>query len=136
MAKVLADIKNPAMFVLDYDANAHCDGLEATLPTFIDILRKSHPEVPILLVSCLPFVEEFLDEPEYNATRLRFTTIHLNELKRRRDMGDKNIHFLDGLSLYGEEPSECAVDGCHATDLGFYMIAKRMAPVIERILTK
>ena len=136
MAELIADIKNPAMFVLDYDANAHCDGLEATLPTFIDILRKSHPEVPILLVSCLPFVEEFLDEPEYTATRLRYTTIHLNELKRRRDMGDKNIHFLDGLSLYGEEPSECAVDGCHATDLGFYMIAKRMAPVIERILTK
>ena len=136
MAELIAEIENPAMIVLDYDANAQCDGLEATLSTFIDILRKKHPEVPILQVSCLPFVEEFLDEPEYNEKRLRYTMIHLNELKRRRDMGDKNIHFLDGLSLYGADPSECAVDGCHATDLGFYMIAKRMAPVIERILTK
>ena len=135
MAELIAKINNPAMFVLDYDANVNCDALEETLPTFIDILRKTHPTVPILLVSRLPHIEEFLGEPECSAERLRYTTIHLNELKRRRDMGDKNIHFLDGISLYGEDPSECTVDGCHATDLGFYMIAKRMAPVIERILT-
>ena len=136
MAELIAEIKNTAMIVLDYDANAHCDGLEATLSTFVDILRKSHPEVPILLVSKLPFVEEFLDSPGYTEERLRYTTIHLNELNRRRALGDKNIHFLDGTSLYGESPNECTVDGCHATDLGFYMIAKQMAPVIERIITK
>ena len=87
-------------------------------------------------MSKVPYVEDFLDEPEYSEERLRYTTIHLNELKRRRDSGDKNIHFLDGLSLYGNDPSECAVDGCHSTDLGFYMLSGKMAPVIERILTK
>ena len=136
MAELIAQIKNPAMYILDYDANALCDGLEETLPVFIDILRKSHFETPILLVSKVPYVEDFLDEPEYSEERLRYTTIHLNELKRRRDSGDKNIHFLDGFSLYGNDPSECAVDGCHSTDLGFYMLSRKMAPVIERILTK
>lgn len=136
MAELIAQIENPAMIVLDYDANARCDGLEATLPTFTDILRAKHPDVPILLVSRLLFKEEFQNAPEYNEERFRFTNIHLKELKRRKDMGDKNIHFLDGTSLYGEDPSECTVDGCHATDLGFHQIAKRMAPVIERILTK
>ena len=34
MARTMADIKNPAMYVLDYDANAHCDGLDVTLPVF------------------------------------------------------------------------------------------------------
>ena len=135
MARLLAEIRDPAMFVLDYDANAHCDGLDATLGTFLDILRAKHPRVPILLVSRLPYVGEFLESPEYSAERLRFTGIHLRELKRLRDKGDENIHFLDGLSLYGPDPSECTVDGCHATDLGFYQISKRMAPVIERILS-
>ena len=61
--------------------------------------------------------------------------IHLNELSRRRNAGDRNIHFLDGSTLYGPDPSECTVDGGHATDLGMYFIAITMAPVIERILT-
>ena len=56
--------------------------------------------------------------------------------ERLFETGDKNIHFLDGTTLFGADPSECTVDGCHATDLGFYQIAKHMAPVIENILTK
>ena len=135
MAELIAQIENPAMFVLDYDANAHCDGLEATLSNFIDTLRKAHPETPILLVSKLPFFTEFRECPEYNEERFRYTSIHMAELKHRREMGDNNIHFLDGTSLYGPDPNECTVDGIHATDLGFYQISKRMAPVIERILT-
>ncbi len=136
MAKTMAQIKNPAMFILDYDANAQCDGLAATLPGFVDILRAEHPEVPILLVSRLPYAEEFRDAPEYPEERFTYTSIHLKELERRRSMGDQNIYFLDGTSLYGTDPWECTVDGCHATDLGFYQISKKMAPVIERILTK
>ena len=135
MAKIMAKIKNPAMFILDYDANAGVAGLQKTLSGFVDILRKAHPEVPILLVSRLPYAREFGENPEYSSVRYQFTTIHLNELNRRRQQGDNNIHFLDGSSLYGMDPTECTVDGVHASDLGFWQISKRMAPVIERILT-
>ena len=48
---------------------------------------------------------------------------------------DDKPFVLDGTTLYGSDPSECTVDGCHATDLGFYKIAQNMAPVIENILT-
>lgn len=136
MAETIAQIENPAMFILDYDANAQVVGLRNTLKDFIDILRSKHPETPILLVSRLPQAGEFHEEQEYIEQRYQFTTIHLAELKRRRDAGDKNIHFLDGMTLFGDIASECTVDGCHATDLGFHQIAKTMAPVIERILTK
>ncbi len=136
MARTIAEIQNPAMIILDYDANAECKGLEETLSTFVDILRAAHPDVPILLVSRLLYSEEFKDFPQYTQERYTFTSIHLKELQRRRSMGDNNIHFLDGTTLYGSDPSECTVDGCHATDLGFYQISKHMAPVIERILTK
>ncbi|MBQ9088050.1 MAG: SGNH/GDSL hydrolase family protein [Lentisphaeria bacterium] len=132
-AELLASVKNPAMFVLDYYANVRVDGLRATLPGFIDILRRAHPETPILLVSGTPLGVE-LDNIEYISERLEQTAFYLDELRRRRDAGDVNIHFLDGTSLYGADPSECTVDGVHATDLGFYMIASRMAPVISGIL--
>ena len=69
------------------------------------------------------------------ASRRQLTAIHIRELERRREAGDANIHFLDGSTLYGPDPSECTVDGVHATDLGFYQIARHTAPVIARILS-
>lgn len=135
MAKIISQIKDPAMVILDYDANAHVEGLRKTLSPFIDILREKHPAVPILLVSRLPFASEFAEPVTYNQIRMDFTRIHLDELTRRREAGDKNIHFLDGCTLLGDDPSECTVDGVHATDYGFAMIARHMAPVIEKILT-
>ena len=121
------------MFVLDYVGNARNDGLIATLSPFIDILRAKHPETPILMVSMTPWKDE-LEQCECTEYRREQTMIFLEELRRRRESGDKNIHFLDGAGLYGTDPSECTVDGVHATDLGFYMIAHRMAPVIAGIL--
>lgn len=134
-AKLLASVPDPAMFVLDYYANVKNDGLRATLATFIDILRDAHPEVPILMVSGTMLKNE-LERDEYTPERMEQTEIYLAELRKRRDGGDKNIHFLDGTSLYGADPTECTVDGTHATDLGFYMIAHRMAPVIAGILSQ
>lgn len=136
MAQAIASIKNPAMIILDYDANAAPAGLRATLSNFIDILRESHPETPILLVSRLPYAYEFNDDTTFCQDREDFTAIHTAELKKRRSNGDKNIHFLDGAALYGAKPAECTVDGCHATDYGFMQIAEHMAPVINRILNK
>lgn len=134
MAEVLAGIADPAMYVLDYDANAGIEGLRKTLPQFIDILRGKHPETPILLVSRLPMREEFLSGCAFTPERMEFTRIHMEEVARRRAAGERHLHFLDGSGLYGPEPSECTVDGIHATDLGMYFVARTMAPVIERIL--
>ena len=136
IARVLAEIRDPAMYVLDYDANAGVKGLKNTLSAFIDILREKHPETPILLVSRVPMASEWNDPLEYNSTRQELTQIHLGEIARRRAQNDQRIHFLDGKTLYGPEPSECSVDGIHATDLGFYFISRTMAPVIERILSR
>ena len=135
MAEVIADIENPALLILDYDANAGVEGLRNTLSDFIDILRAKHAEVPILLVSRLPYAREFYNPGEFARERLDFTSIHQNEVAKRRAEGDKNIYFLDGSTLYGDEPSECTVDGVHATDYGFAMVARNMAPVIEKIIT-
>ena len=79
---------------------------------------------------------EFAGEETFIPIRKDFTTLHISELEKRRAAGDQNIHFLDGSTLFGADPSECTVDGVHATDLGFYQIARHTAPVIARILAK
>ena len=129
-------IREPiADVVMHYAANAKNDGLQATLSDFIDILRKKHPETPILMVSVTPLVDE-LEQCACTPYRMAQTQLFLNELQKRRENGDKNIHFLDGSGLYGADWTECTVDGVHATDLGFYMIAKHTAPVIAGILER
>lgn len=134
-AKLLACVEDPAMFVLDYAGNAKNDGLKATLSNFIDILRKAHPAVPVLMVSMTPWQDE-LEQCACTPYRMEQTMLFLNELQRRREAGDNNIHFLDGSGLYGADWTECTVDGVHATDLGFYMVARSMAPVISGILER
>jgi len=133
-ARLLAEIENPAMYVLDYDANSSPELMKNNLPVFVDILREKHPDTPILLVSRIYFSYEFFETHAFDGGRRGYTDVHLHEYVKRRDAGDKNIYFLDGTTLLGDEPTECTVDGVHCTDLGFFMIANNMAPVIQKIL--
>jgi hypothetical protein len=55
-------------------------------------------------------------------------------VEERRAAGDTSISFLDGGRLLGREFHECAVDGVHPTDLGFWRIAKGLEPVLKDIL--
>ncbi|OGV50571.1 MAG: hypothetical protein A2X49_12250 [Lentisphaerae bacterium GWF2_52_8] len=129
VAKCLAEIQDVSLFILDYEANCHQPGgLETTLPVFIDILRVKHPVTPILVVSRINYSvnDERLSERR---------EIQHNEVKRRHAAGDKNIYFLDGDCLLERDYDECTVDGVHPNDLGFYRMAKNMAPTIRKIVT-
>lgn len=136
VAEILAEIESPAMYLLDYDANTTEEELEATLSGFIAILRKRHPETPIVTVSRLPFPADFPFDPEdsFEEKVRRRREIHRKCLFRLREAGDRNLHFIDGASLYGEDFTECSADNCHSSDLGFYRTAHAAAPEIRRIL--
>lgn len=134
----LSKIENPAMFILDYEANAS-DGIWATLSNGIDILRSKYPETPIMVVSKFHF------NSEYRATgslteRLpgaeKSWKFERAEVNRRRRAGDKNIYFVYGGWKNEKDWTEFTVDGTHATDLGFYMFAKMLTPKIAKVLEK
>jgi hypothetical protein len=58
-------------------------------------------------------------------------------VQKFKDAGDNRIYFIDGRDLIDDEWKwEATVDGTHATDLGFSMMAKNLRPVIERIIQK
>lgn len=138
VARVLATVKNPAMFVLDYDSNSSLESLAATLGNFTDILRQAHRETPILTVSRMRYMTEYpmdAGDPICSEDRIKRTAIHVENMRRGRASGDRNIHFLDGFWLFGDEDfHECTADGVHANDLGFYRMARVMAGEIRRIL--
>jgi len=140
LARIIAEIPDPAMFILDYEANCvDVSTYTRTMPEFIRILRTAQPLVPLLILSKICFGPEALeDEPnDYNLSRSYredCKTMQIELVDKLRRAGDRHIHFIDGAQLLGHDYDECTVDGIHPTDLGFYRMAAGLAPIIEALL--
>ena len=135
VAELIASIKSPSLFVLDYEANSSPEGLAATMPGFIATLRAKHPRTPILVVSKTRYAKEALkSEPGMALARKKCKAFQKGLVKELREDGDKHVHFLDGSKFFGKAYHECAVDGVHPTDLGFFKMAKGMEPAIAELL--
>ncbi|WP_316525970.1 GDSL-type esterase/lipase family protein [Kitasatospora brasiliensis] len=119
---------------------------------FLDTIRDGHPATPLLVVSPLlcpvhedtpgPLAADFSDgtlrfratgDPaERAAGRLTLTVIRA-ELARivadRQAEGDRELHYLDGLSLYGppDHDAHPLPDGLHPSPEAHRLIASRFA---------
>ena len=133
MAYIIREIDNPTCIVLDYEANA-LEKLKETLSNFIYILREVHRNVPILVVSKIPYVKELFNKALYNRW-LDLKEYQRNTVEELKANGDKNIYFLDGATLLGDNFDECTVDGVHPNDLGFMRMADSFELVLRKIVT-
>ena len=130
VAEVLTEIKNPALFILDSEANSiSAEKVNERVPRFLDIIRKAYPTVPILVLSKIPYGKRYaLELPSLKA---EFRTI----VEQRQALGDKNIYFADGSKFFdSSDYSENTVDGAHPTDRGFFQMAKALEPILWQIL--
>jgi lysophospholipase L1-like esterase len=133
LARIISEIADPALFVLEFDANVpSLELLKERLPAFIRILREQHGRTPILVVSRPPFAKDIHD-PKALADRIARADFQRQAVEECRRAGDRRIEFCDGATLMGESFHECTVDGVHPTDLGFWRLAQSMEPVIRRL---
>lgn len=128
----VADVTEPKLFVLDYEANAGGE-LAKTLPVAIRVLRSKHADVPVIVVSRIAYSKRITHECFLRwCESTRDMQAQLVEELRRA--GDTNIHFVDGSLFLGSDFDECTVDGSHPNDLGFMRIAKAMEREIRDVL--
>lgn len=133
----IAKVKNPALFVLDYQANAGAAGIRATLAGALDTLRQTHPAVPVLVVSRIRWNRELLATGSdflHDSEAEEAIAFQRDEVVRRRAAGDRLVFFLNGEALTGADWHECTVDGVHPTDLGFHRMAAGLLPVLDELL--
>lgn len=134
MAEIIADIENISVVVLDYEANSGTNGrLEASLEEFIRIIRKRHPNIPILVLSRVQYLADNYDaqlKSRRDELRLFQKTV-VEDLKNR---GDANLYFFNGNDLWDEYFDEYTVDFIHPTDLGFWKMAEGLVDVIKKLL--
>lgn len=134
VAKMLSEVEKPLLYVIDYEANSGTNGrMVKSLNDFIGCLRKEHKEVPILVVSRVPYLMDLLEEST-GSLRNSLREFQKETVKNLRVLGDEAIYFLDGYTLWGEDFDEYTVDFIHPTDLGFYFMGERLESVIKEIL--
>ena len=130
-AQLIATIENPALYIIDSEANSiSAELIQQRVPRFLDIIRARHPETPILIVTKVPYGARYA--VSLPSLKEEFRKIYL----QRCEAGDKNIYFFDGSTFWDQNNTENNVDGAHPNDAGFAFMAEKLEPVLRDLLKK
>lgn len=101
---------------------------------FVSTVRDGHPEIPIVCRSAI------VSPPrERTPNAVGFTLQMTREQVRAavetlRAHGDANIHYIDGLDVFGPEFAHLLPDELHPNAEGYRLIGKRYTPLLARII--
>ncbi len=128
MADYIAKI-NPDIFVMDYDNNApSAEFLKETHERFFLHYRSLCPTTPVVMITAPSF--KFSSAIDWPARR--------EVIKQTYDKaiasGDKNVYYIDGEELWGENWDLCTVDGLHPNDTGFFKMADRIEKTLKELI--
>ena len=129
-ARVLADTEADA-FVLDAFSNPHADLIYERFDEFVDIIRKAHPETPLIFLQT-----ERRETRNFNLGSEKSEAAKqkaAEEVVRRRMLNDSNIYFIDSKDFLGDDHI-ATVDGTHPNDIGFSRMLDVIGPAIRKIL--
>lgn len=134
IAYLMASVKDPGVYVLDYVPNCDSTLVATKAEGFFRILRDAHPNVPIV----------FVENPIYPTARFDMkaaarikavNTAQRNLYYGLVGKGEKMLYYVFGDVLLSED-GEDTVDGKHFTDRGATHYSEEVAPVIARALRR
>lgn len=135
MAELIRDLPKLSLIALDYEANAGSTGrLEKSLVHFIEIIREHHKDIPILVISRIPYINDFY-KSDIGKLRDRLRTFQSNTVDRFNNNGDKKIFFLNGYTFFDDNWEEYTVDIIHPTDIGHIKMAEKIGDKIREIFS-
>ncbi len=127
MAEYIAGL-DMSVFVYDYDHNAPDPAyLRETHERMFKTIRAAHPDLPIVMMTA--------PKPTLNSTWKARRDIITETYNNAVASGDKNVYILYGTDLIDGLGEDFSPDACHPSDLGYFYIAHRVAPVIKSILS-
>jgi len=131
VAELVAEI-DAAAYVIDCLPNMSPELVTERAALLVRVLRKAHPDVPIVLVENITYQQSPLVQGLRDGVREKNEALReaYDELVAE---GVTGLTYMPGAGLLGGD-GEATVDGTHPTDLGFMRIAEALRPVLERAL--
>ena len=132
IAQLMAQVENPAVYVLDHVPNTSPKMIDERGETFFHILRTAHPDVPVIFVEDPQFTHLYFDSQKQEEVASK-NSRQKALFERLKKAGEKNIYYVKSEDLIGQDGEAC-VDGIHFTDLGMTRMADAMMPSLKKAL--
>ena len=123
-----------SVFVCDYDHNApSVEHLQETLYPIYETVRRSHPDVPYIMISA----PDYWPRAKYQENILQRRDVIMSAYLKARATGDKNVYFIDGMSFnVAPHQYDTTIDSVHPNDVGYLRMADSIGTFIRHILEK
>ena len=132
VAELLTEV-DASVYVIDCLPNLSSGNeVEARTPRLVEILRRAHPNTPIVLVENILYPDIFIEQNKQKIVKEKNAAL-LRVYRRLTASGIRNLHYINAERLIGDD-GEATIDGIHPTDIGFIRIANVFEPVIKQIL--
>ena len=132
VARLMAKVESPAVFVLDYVPNASANRIRDNGEKFFRILRDSHPNVPVIFVEEPQFAHGVVNQSTAEEVRSR-NEAQSALFQSLLSAGETNIYYVHSQNM---NTSEDFVDGVHFTDLGMTHYADCLTPILKEALLR
>ena len=134
IARLMASVPDPAVYVLDYAPNAYAPMIKEHGEEFFRILRDAHPDVPVIFIEDVIFPHTLCD----SAIRKEVEDKNFEQkalFDRLKKQGEKQIYFIPAAKMTMPD-GESTADTIHLTDLGMQRYVDLVLPVIRKALRK
>lgn len=132
IAHLMASVKDPGAFVLDFVPNSSDKLINEVAEKFFRVLRDVHPDVPVIFVEDPIFPRTAFDTKLHEEVVGR--NIAMTQLfKRLKKAGEKKIYYVSALKMLGDD-GDATVDGSHFTDVGALRYVENIMPALKKAL--
>ena len=132
IAHLMASVKAPGAFVLDFVPNSSDKLINEVAEKFFRVLRDAHPDVPVIFVEDPIFPRSAFDTKLHEEVVGR--NIAMTQLfKRLKKAGERKIYYVSAKKMLGDD-GEATVDGSHFTDVGALRYVENIMPALKKAL--
>ena len=131
IARLMAQVEDPAVFVLDEVPNCEAELIDAQGEGFFRILRAAHPDVPVVFIENPLYTHMEYDRRVHDSVTSR-NAAQRRLFEKLRKAGEKKIYYIPADKLIGSD-GEATVDGVHFTDLGMMRYSDAVTPLLRKL---
>ena len=104
----------------------------SSLLGFVEVVREKHPNAPFVLLSCIyyPTGDTIKNAAGFTMNEMRAEVKAAADTLRRH--GDKNIHYVSGLEILGEEHANRLPDKSHPDGNGYKIMGENFTKKVAR----